>query len=162
LVTFASRGNGQAAGGVIAVITDLTERKRAEAATAELARTREELVAMISHELRTPAALLIGQCELLASGAYSPTERREMLDTIEISVTDRGLGIPADALPRVFDKFYRVESADRSGIQGTGLGLAIVRELVEAMQGRVGVESDGVGQGARFSFTVPVAREQPI
>src|SRR6202040_2614464 len=66
-------------------------------------------------------------------------------------------GIPADALPRVFEKFYRVEASDRRNIKGTGLGLAIVKDLVEAQGGEVGVSSDGPGKGARFWFSLPLA-----
>ncbi len=78
-------------------------------------------------------------------------------DAVEVAVADQGLGIPAAALPRIFAKFYRVEDDDRRGIHGTGLGLAIVKELVEAHGGRVGVDSEGLGRGARFWFTLPLA-----
>jgi signal transduction histidine kinase len=76
---------------------------------------------------------------------------------VEVVVADTGLGIPAEDLPRVFDRFYRADpSRDRAG-GGAGLGLAIVRELVEAMGGQVTVESTP-GEGSRFSFTLPVAK----
>jgi len=249
--------------GSILVITDLTERKRAEAALAEVVRTKDELVAMISHELRSPASVLIGYAELLATREYSSSEQREIAtsmvqqgrqlaqimddfvqlqhvernqlsvrprsidlrplltqaartaahdaehpfemhvadplptvtadparveqvltnllgnarkytpaggritlsarqrgDVVEIAVADQGLGIPANALDKLFDKFYRVESDDRRGIPGTGLGLAIVRELVEAQGGKVGAESEGTGKGTRFWFTLPLAAVQ--
>jgi CheY-like chemotaxis protein/anti-sigma regulatory factor (Ser/Thr protein kinase) len=76
---------------------------------------------------------------------------------VEVSVADEGLGIPRQALGRVFEKFYRVDSEDRRGIRGTGLGLAVVRELVQAQGGQIGVESEGAGKGTRFWFTLPVA-----
>jgi PAS domain S-box-containing protein len=76
---------------------------------------------------------------------------------VEIAVADQGLGVPADALPRVFETFYRVEASDRRDIKGTGLGLAIVKDLVEAQGGEVGVSSDGPGKGARFWFRLPLA-----
>src|SRR5262249_46506531 len=74
-----------------------------------------------------------------------------------IAIRDHGLGLPADALPRLFEKFYRVDNSDRRAIKGTGLGLAIVKQLVDAHGGRVWAESDGLGQGARFVFTLPCA-----
>lgn len=76
--------------------------------------------------------------------------------TVEVGVRDHGLGIPSEALPRLFSKFYRVDSADRQTIAGTGLGLAICKELVEAQGGQISVESAGEGQGATFRFTIPV------
>jgi signal transduction histidine kinase len=75
---------------------------------------------------------------------------------VEVSVADTGLGIPPDQLPHVFERFYRGDAARDRASGGAGLGLAIVRELVEAMGGRVAVESV-VGEGSRFSFTLQAA-----
>jgi CheY-like chemotaxis protein len=94
---------------------------------------------------------------------YSPEPgeihvRARLIDgAIEIAVQDQGLGIPADALPRLFQKFYRVDNSDRRNITGTGLGLAICRQIIAAHGGRIWAESAGVGQGARFTFTLPLA-----
>jgi PAS domain S-box-containing protein len=79
---------------------------------------------------------------------------------VEVSVQDKGLGIPADALTHLFGKFFRVETADRGSIGGTGLGLAICKNIVESHGGKIGVRSDGLGKGSRFYFTVPIVREQ--
>jgi len=71
-----------------------------------------------------------------------------------LEVLDTGIGIPADALPHVFDKFYQAhQQADGAG-KGTGLGLAITRQLVELQGGGIGVEST-VDKGSRFFFTLP-------
>ncbi len=75
-------------------------------------------------------------------------------ETVEVSIRDHGLGIPAEALPKLFKKFYRVANADRRQVSGTGLGLAISRRIIETHGGRVGVESGGLGQGSRFYFTL--------
>jgi len=94
---------------------------------------------------------------------YSPNggeivlSAREVDDAVEIAVTDRGLGIPPEALPRLFEKFFRVDNSDRREIRGTGLGLAIVKQIVEVHGGRVRAESTGLGHGARVSFTLPIA-----
>ena len=80
-------------------------------------------------------------------------------DMVEVYVQDQGLGIPADALSHVFRRFFRVDNPDHNGIKGTGLGLSICKNIVEAHGGTIGVESDGLGKGARFHFTVPLARE---
>jgi PAS domain S-box-containing protein len=73
---------------------------------------------------------------------------------IRVTVTDTGIGIPASALPYVFDKFYRVKSKATREIEGTGLGLAITKSIVEAHGGRIWVESHE-GQGSTFTFWLP-------
>jgi CheY-like chemotaxis protein len=75
---------------------------------------------------------------------------------LEFVIADNGIGIPADKIPRVFDKFYQVDSSDTRMYPGTGLGLAIVKMIVTALGGTVQVESR-VGEGSEFTFTLPVA-----
>ena len=75
---------------------------------------------------------------------------------VVIAVTDEGRGIPADRLPFLFRKFSRLNEEERkSGASGSGLGLAICKGIVEGHGGRIWAESDGLGLGARFTFTVP-------
>jgi PAS domain S-box-containing protein len=81
-------------------------------------------------------------------------------DMAEVSVQDHGLGIPREALPRIFRRFYRVETADRRLIKGTGLGLSICKRIVESHGGKISVRSEGAGKGSLFLFTVPLARER--
>jgi two-component system cell cycle sensor histidine kinase/response regulator CckA len=251
---------------------DLTESQRLELelhqsqaraeANAELSKAKDEMVSMVSHEMRTPLASIVGFAELLVTRKVTPDQRSEYLgillqegrrltalindfldlrriegghltmryapadikalikravaliadpraipiqirvpndmplvridgdsifrvvanmlsnahkyspgggsivvgagvveDMVEVYVEDQGLGIPADALSQVFRRFFRVDNPDRNGIKGTGLGLAICKNIVEAHGGTIGVESDGLGKGARFHFTVPLARE---
>ena len=71
-----------------------------------------------------------------------------------LSVTDAGPGIPPAAVPRVFDRFYRVDAARSRAEGGSGLGLAICREIVEAHGGRIWVES-APGKGSTFSLLLP-------
>ncbi|HEY1714381.1 MAG TPA: ATP-binding protein [Solirubrobacteraceae bacterium] len=78
-------------------------------------------------------------------------------EAVTVTVMDQGLGIEAEAMPRLFGEFYRVQTADRQGISGTGLGLSICRKIVRAHQGEIWAESEGPGQGSRFHFTLPVA-----
>jgi signal transduction histidine kinase len=78
---------------------------------------------------------------------------------VEVCVADHGLGIPAEALPRLFGEFYRVQTPDRRKIAGTGLGLSICRKIIRAHAGDIWAESDGPGTGSRFRFTLPVATE---
>lgn len=74
---------------------------------------------------------------------------------IEISVLDNGEGIPADELPLIFERFYRVDKSRSRRTGGHGLGLTIARRLVEAHGGKIEAQSEP-GKGSRFSFTVPV------
>ncbi len=71
---------------------------------------------------------------------------------VQFWVQDTGIGIPAEHLPRIFERFYKVDAARQR--RGTGLGLAIAKHIVEAHQGRIGAESR-VGQGSRFWFLLP-------
>jgi len=82
---------------------------------------------------------------------------------IQCSVTDSGIGIPADKIPTLFDSFTQADSSTTRKYGGTGLGLAICRKLVTAMDGRIWVESK-VGEGSTFHFTVQLspATRQPV
>ncbi|MCJ7604481.1 MAG: ATP-binding protein [Dehalococcoidales bacterium] len=76
---------------------------------------------------------------------------------IKVSVTDTGEGIPADDMPRIFERFYRVDKSRTRATGGPGLGLTIAKRLVEAHGGSITVESVP-GQGAAFHFTIPVEK----
>ncbi len=78
-------------------------------------------------------------------------------DVVEVAIRDHGLGIPAEALPKLFNKFYRVANPERKQISGTGLGLAISRRIIEGHGGQVRAESEGLGRGSRFYFTLRAA-----
>jgi signal transduction histidine kinase len=78
-------------------------------------------------------------------------------DRVYISVADTGEGIPAEDLPLIFERFYRVDKSRTRSTGGTGLGLTIVKRLVEAHGGRIDVRSKP-GQGATFTFSVPLSK----
>jgi signal transduction histidine kinase len=80
---------------------------------------------------------------------------------IRIAVSDEGLGIPREDLPRIWERFFRVDNSNTRRIGGTGLGLAIAKALVELHGGRIWAESI-VGQGSTFTFTVPIAGDRAV
>ena len=91
-----------------------------------------------------------------AEGKVQVVARREG-DTVTLAVTDTGIGVPAEHLPRIFERFYRVDPARSREQGGTGLGLAIVKHLVEAHGGNVTAESEsGVGTTILTTWPAPV------
>jgi len=101
-------------------------------------RIREVLTNLLSNALRHSA-----------DGAAVTITIESRRDTIAISVRDTGGGIPADVLPRIFDRFYKGPAS-----QGSGLGLTIARNLVEAHGGTIAADSR-VGEGTVITFTLP-------
>jgi signal transduction histidine kinase len=79
---------------------------------------------------------------------------------LKISVTDTGEGIPAQDLPNIFERFYRVDKSRARATGGSGLGLTIAKRLVEAHGGKIEAKSK-LGKGSRFSFTIPIAEGTP-
>ena len=69
---------------------------------------------------------------------------------IRLEVADTGVGIPAEVIPKLFQKFTRADDAGKVNISGTGLGLYVAKQIVEAHNGRIWAESDGKGKGSRF------------
>jgi len=118
--------------GTVVVFHDVSELRRVD-------QMRRDFIANASHELRTPLTSIMAFAGTLAS--------------TEVSVEDTGIGIPAEDLERIFERFYRVDAARSRALGSTGLGLSIVKHLVSALDGDVHVESEP-GKGSRFSFTV--------
>lgn len=82
-------------------------------------------------------------------------------DAVAVSVTDQGIGIAPEALPSLFERFYRVESPETRGVSGVGVGLYVVRELVRLHGGTVEVRS-ALGEGSSFIVRLPVEGAPPL
>jgi len=85
--------------------------------------------------------------------AGAPIAREESI--LEIRVTDTGIGIKPEDLPRLFKEFLQLETAQSQGHEGTGLGLALTKRLVELHGGRIRAESDGKDKGSTFTLLLP-------
>lgn len=75
---------------------------------------------------------------------------------VRVKVSDSGVGIPADELPKLFDKFVRARGAAGVNVSGTGLGLYVAKQMIEAHKGRVWAESQGEGKGSTFVAEIPL------
>ena len=91
-----------------------------------------------------------------AGGRVTLCARREE-NMVRILVADTGIGIAAEHLPHLFERFYRVDRSRSRAGGGSGLGLTIAKYLVEAQGGEITVASDGPHRGSTFTFTVPIA-----
>ncbi|HEM62502.1 MAG TPA: PAS domain-containing sensor histidine kinase, partial [Chloroflexi bacterium] len=97
--------------------------------------------------------LLHNAIKFTPSGGRVQISAQQVGDEVVISVTDTGVGIPREDLPRVFERFYRADQARSKG--GTGLGLAIAKHIIQGHGGRVWADSLE-GQGSDFSFSLPL------
>ncbi len=77
-------------------------------------------------------------------------------EAIQFVVRDTGRGIPAEDLPHIFERFYRVDKSRARASGGSGIGLTISKHIVEAHGGRIWAKSEGLGKGSEFGFTIPM------
>jgi two-component system phosphate regulon sensor histidine kinase PhoR len=122
-----------------------------------------------SLEMQTDRDALLTIVNNLISNAvrYTPSggkvlvQAESMEEQIVLAVRDTGIGIAPEDLPRIFERFFRVEKARTQEAGGTGLGLAIVKHLVTSMQGQIDVESQ-VGCGSTFRLQLPRILTEPV
>lgn len=88
---------------------------------------------------------------------YSNSAPNEIVTTVE----DTGVGIPAEAIPHLFNKFFRVSNTLQKGSKGTGLGLYISKSIIQKLNGRIWVESEP-GKGSKFHFSLPIVQEATL
>ena len=104
--------------------------------------------------------LLDNAAKYSPAGGHIEVQIEPEHDHVRIEVRDDGIGIPKEDLPRIFERFYRVEKARSRDLGGTGLGLAIVKHLVQSMGGEIYVESE-LGRGSCFAILLPRADRLP-
>jgi len=104
---------------------------------------------------------LIGNAIKFTDKGSVTVEAKQDGSVVVVSVKDTGIGIPKEAIPKLFVKFYQVETTLSRNHEGTGLGLAICRKIIEAHNGRIWVEST-LGQGSTFSFTLPIEKTEHL
>ena len=116
----------------------------------------EELEAFCDSEavIQVLTNLLDNALKYTPAGGTVSVGLRERPDYLEIYVSDSGIGIPVEELPRLFERFYRVDKARSRQMGGTGLGLAIAKHLIKAQGGDVTVKSEA-GKGSEFAFLIP-------
>ncbi|MEX0907169.1 MAG: ATP-binding protein [Gemmatimonadota bacterium] len=127
---------------------------------ADPAGLRQVLTNLLDNALRyTPEGGAIAvrtQSERRGDVVVNGDARRAM---VTFQISDTGAGIPSEALPRIFERFYRVDPARSRAEGGTGLGLSIVKHLVERMGGDITAESE-IGKGTTVTFRLPATSEQ--
>lgn len=146
------------------IIREVTDNLRGEVETKEQSLHLEllpELPPVWGNRMRLSQVIsnLVGNAlKYTPDGGSITVEAMEEGGQVLVSVKDTGVGIPPADLPRIFDKFYRVQSKETEDISGTGLGLSIVKSVIEKHNGRIWVDSE-LGVGSTFTFILP--RHQP-
>lgn len=98
--------------------------------------------------------LMVNAIQYTQSGGAVLVTASRADEMIRVAVTDTGIGIPPEDLPRIFERFYRVDKARSRMLGGTGLGLSIAKQIVELSGGKIGITSQP-GRGTEVAFTVP-------
>src|SRR5262249_20134828 len=105
------------------------------------------------------ANLLSNALKFTPKGGIVTVRLRQLGSLVEILVRDTGVGIEADFLPQLFNRFRQADAATARGHGGLGLGLALVKQLVELHGGAVEAQSHGKGKGATFTVRLPLVPE---
>jgi PAS domain S-box-containing protein len=100
-------------------------------------------------------SLLSNAVKFTPAGGAITVRTRARTDSVQIEVEDTGVGIPAETLPRIFQRFWQADSTHTRGHGGLGLGLSLARYFVELHGGTITAHSEGFGKGARFVIELP-------
>ncbi len=132
----------------------------ARARDVKLVREGVEDVFVSGSRLRLEQALLnlmANAIKFNRAGGEVRVSAQESESRVEIQIADTGTGIPSEDLPRIFERFYRVDKARSRQVGGTGLGLSIVKHVVERMNGQIRVSSR-LGRGSTFTLVLPAVQ----
>jgi two-component system phosphate regulon sensor histidine kinase PhoR len=148
-----------AIGGVLAAVAADCEPRAAEQSITLTTRCDPVLVAEVNAPLLEQAVINLVDNAIKYSDAGRTVwmEAEAAAGELVIRIRDEGCGIAAEHLPRLFERFYRVDRARSRKLGGTGLGLSIVKHIVQAHRGTIGVESEP-GVGSTFTIRLPLAR----
>jgi PAS domain S-box-containing protein len=141
----------------IALTLDIAEPVKALIITADKLKLKQIMFNLLSNSAKfTPDDGSITVEAQLVVGSVHPDTRHLTPDTIEVSVSDTGIGVSPDQLEAVFDPFYQVVGGTKGKTQGTGLGLSLTRKMVELHSGKIWMTSEGKDKGCRVTFRLPV------
>lgn len=111
--------------------------------------------------LQIVSNLLSNAIKFTPEGGSVDVSAMALDNSLQVKVKDTGVGIPADKLPHIFDRFYQVEDDEQRHAGGTGIGLTLTRELVKLLNGKIDVESKP-GVGTEFTVLLPITREAEL
>jgi signal transduction histidine kinase len=143
--------------GTLTKVTELMQTSAEEKGLAFKVEIAEEPLALVGIEEgleRVFMNLVSNAVKYTPAGGSVAVRAWSENDQIKVEVSDTGIGIPEEALPRIFNEFYRAKNAKAMEMEGTGLGLAIVKDVVERHRGQISVES-AEGEGSTFYVTLP-------
>lgn len=146
-----------------ACINKHREAAEAKGVQLSLLRAPQPVIALVNEEDMTEALdnLVVNAISYTPQGGKVEVAARRTDAGLQLEVKDTGCGIPAEALPRVFERFYRVDKARSRDLGGTGLGLAIVKHVAIKHGGRVDAESE-VGKGSTFRISLPAPQPSVV
>ena len=145
---------------VVELVEEAIEGPSARGVPIEIELWARPVVDGDADELRRVLRNLVDNAaKAIAAGGHIKVTVDARGDSAEVAVADTGVGIAADDLPHIFERFYRADAARSRATGGTGLGLAIVQSIAAAHGGSVQAASPGPGQGATFTIHLPLSRD---
>lgn len=135
---------------------DITLKLQAERDHIELYFDKEKMIKILSNILSNTFKFTPENGKITVS--VREIENRNTAGSVEIKIRDTGIGIPQEDIPKLFDRFYQVDSSLKKEHEGTGIGLALTKELVELHHGSIGVESK-IGEWTEFILNFPAGRD---
>lgn len=135
---------------------DITLKLRAERDHIELYFDKEKMIKILSNILSNAFKFTPEDGKITVS--VKEIKNKNKVEAVEIKIRDTGIGIPREDIPKLFDRFYQVDSSLTKEYEGTGIGLALTKELVELHHGNINVESK-IGEWTEFTLIIPAGRD---